>query len=110
LFRFVELPKEATMKLTIQTFGGSPFNGRRRCFADIVDEDTGKKVGYMRAGGVGFGGSGGIFISLSGEKYCKYFNRFEECYGFMKGVEAALNYTQHHLTSTEYLTTVKEVA
>jgi len=88
------------MKLTIKH--EKPFDGRRYCYVEIIDEDTGKKVGSVRANGVGFGNHGGIVVSLFGGKYWAELNRFEECYGFMKGVEAVLRYTQQHLTSTEY--------
>jgi hypothetical protein len=90
------------MNLEIESRNGKTFDGRRHSYADIIDRDTEEKVGYMRARGVGFGNRGGITVSLFGDKYWEELNRYEERFGFIKGVEAVLKYTQRHLTSTEY--------
>jgi len=98
------------MNLDIATRKGRPFDGRRHSYADIIDRDTGEKVGYLRARGVGFGNSGGITVSLFGDKYWGELNRYEECYGFMRGVEAVLQHALRHLTSTEYPVVKDDVA
>jgi len=72
------------------------FNGRRRGYKNIIDEDTGEAVGRIKSLGVGFsgygdGGHGGIEISLFDGTYTITVNRREECWGFIKGVEAVLN-------------------
>jgi hypothetical protein len=79
---------------------GRPFDGRRLASRNIIDEDTGKEVGHIQSNGVGFAGHGGIYVSLFGGKYTITANRFDECWGFMKGVEAVLN----HMTTTERAT------
>ena len=96
------------MKLTFKH--DRPFDGRRHSYSEIIDQDTGERVGYVRSSGVGFGNSGGIWISMFGGKYSDRLNRFEECFGFMKGVESVLGYTQRHLTSTEYPTAKEDAA
>ena len=72
------------------------FDGRRRNYEPIIDEDSGKQVGLIQYDGVGFGGSGGIDVSLFGGKYAISVNQYDECWGFVKGVEAVLN----EMTST----------
>ena len=72
------------------------FDGRRRGYKSIIDEDTGEIVGNIKSLGVGFsgygdGGYGGIEICLFDGAYTITVNRYEECWGFVKGVEAALN-------------------
>ncbi len=76
------------------------FDGRRMVSRSIIDEETGKKVGSIHAHGVGYigheiHGGGGIEVSLFDGKYAISVNRYEECWGFVKGVEAVLN----HMTS-----------
>jgi hypothetical protein len=68
------------------------FDGRRRVWRDIIDEDTGQQVGTIRTEGVGFSGYGGIEISLFGGKYQHTATRYEECWGFVKGVESVLRH------------------
>jgi hypothetical protein len=68
-----------------------PFDGRSFGYVNVTDEDTGQVVGFIRSNGVGFTNTGGIEISLFDEKYRATLNRREECWGFLKGVEAVLN-------------------
>jgi hypothetical protein len=78
------------------------FDGRSRNDVDVIDQDTGAKVGLIHCGGSGrehgfyTGGSrtvriGGIHVSLFGGKYAASLNSYEECAGFIQGVEAVLN-------------------
>jgi hypothetical protein len=76
-----------TMRLTFKAF-----DGRRENHVFIIDQDTGEKVGLIQSAGVGFAGFGGISISLFGGKYTAQLHRYEECWGFVKGVEAVLNH------------------
>jgi hypothetical protein len=48
-------------------------------------------VGFIRSAGVGFAGYGSIEVSLFDGKYWIQVHRYEECRGFVKGVETALN-------------------
>jgi hypothetical protein len=77
-----------------------PFDGRFQRQHDVVDQESGTKVGSIYCDGVGFtsggiSGSGGMKISLFDGKYTLAANRREECWAFIKGVEAVLN----HMTS-----------
>jgi hypothetical protein len=72
-----------------------PFDGRSSCFRDVIDVETGKTVGFIQAGGVGFGNTGGIEVSLFDGKYRTEANRFEECWGFVRSVQAVLNHMVH---------------
>ena len=81
------------MRLTFERF-----DGRSQQWVDIIDEDSGEKVGSIHSMGVGPGAFGGIYISLFGDKYKMTVNRSEDCWGFVKGVEAVLN----HMISTNY--------
>jgi len=73
------------MKLTFEVFDG------RRCnHVDVFDQDSNEIVGYIQSEGVGFGNSGGIQISLFDGKYQAWLNRYDECRGFVKGVEVVL--------------------
>jgi hypothetical protein len=53
------------------------FDGRRRTYRPIIDEDSGQQVGTIQSDGVGFAGYGGIDISLFGGKYAITVNRYE---------------------------------
>ncbi len=75
------------MRLTFEKF-----DGRRMGYEPIIDEDTGEQVGGIQRDGVGFSGNGGIEVSLFGGKYAITVNRYEECWGFVRGVEAVLNH------------------
>jgi hypothetical protein len=75
------------MRLTFE-----PFDGRRWNHRPIIDQDTGKEVGYLRSEGTGFEGFGGIHVSLFDGRYKRTLHRFEECSGFVWGVEAVLNH------------------
>jgi hypothetical protein len=76
------------MRLTFKVF-----DGRRKIYREIIDEDTGAKVGSIYSDGVGFGTYGdGIEVSLFDGKYSMTVHRYEECWGFVKGVEAVLNH------------------
>ena len=75
------------MRLTFPAFDGRSFN-----LLEIIDEDTGQQVGRIESNGVGPGRFGGINVSLFDDKYRCSFNHRDECYGFVKGVEAALRH------------------
>jgi hypothetical protein len=68
------------------------FDGRGRIYRPIIDEDTGVEVGYIRSHGVGMYCSGGMEVSLYDEKYNLSANRYDQCWGFVKGVEAVLKH------------------
>jgi hypothetical protein len=76
-----------------------PFDGRRWNARDIIDEDTGKKVGHIRSNGVGFTNYGGIDISLFDDKYQTTVSSYKECCGFVLGVQAVL---RHMTSATDY--------
>jgi hypothetical protein len=66
------------------------FDAHIRDCIEVVDQDNGQAVGSIQTEGV----EGPIRISLFG-KYHASLNRYEQCVGFVKGVEAVLN---NHLT------------
>jgi hypothetical protein len=69
------------------TFKG--FDGPRSNRVPVTDQDTGTEVGVIRSDGAAFGGHyGGIEVSLFGGKYRATLHRYEERWGFVKGVEA----------------------
>jgi hypothetical protein len=72
------------MKLTFDKF-----DGRRFSYKKIIDGDTGDQVGRIRAQGSFEGG--GIEVSLFDDTYQIMVNRYEEAWGFVKGVEVVLN-------------------
>ena len=82
-----------------------PFNGRKRGFIDIFDEDTGKQVGHIRSNGVGFERFGGIDVSLFDEKYRATVHSYSECLGFERGVQSVLDhmtaFTDHSAEAQE---------
>ena len=67
------------------------FDGRNWGDADIIDEDSGKKVGRIRCDGTGLSDYVGMEISLFDGKYRTSVNSRQECCGFVKGVESVLN-------------------
>ena len=75
------------MRLTFE-----PFDRRYLGVLDVIDQDTGKEVGYIIVNGVGFVGGGGIEVSLFDGKYQTSAHRYEEVRGFINGVEAVLNH------------------
>lgn len=75
------------MRLKFQAFDGRSWN-----HIPVVDEDTGNEVGFVHSDGVGPYKVGGIRVSLFGGKYSAYLNRFDECRGFVMGVEAVLDH------------------
>jgi hypothetical protein len=81
------------MRLTFK-----PFDGRRKSYRAIIDEISGQHVGSIQSDGVGFAGYGGIDVSLFDGKYSITVNRYEECWGFVKGVEAVLNHLRDYVT------------
>ena len=81
------MDREETMHLKFEAF-----DGRGRNYRSVIDEDTGKEVGYIRSNGVGMYSGGGIQVSLFDDKYCITVSRYEECLGFIKGVEAVLRH------------------
>ena len=72
------------MKLSFE-----PFDGRTFADRDICDMDSNNRV-------VGFIASGrqepGIHVSLFDGRYTTIVPRFEECRGFVEGVEKVLNH------------------
>lgn len=78
------------MRLTYKAFDGRRWNHR-----EIIDEDTGRMVGIIRSSGRPYGH--GIHVSLFG-KYKSTIHSGEECWGFVKGVEAVLN----HMTTADF--------
>jgi hypothetical protein len=85
---------EIAMRLTF-----NQFDGRGRNFREVIDQDTGKKVGHIQSNGVGFENYGGIDISLFDGKYKITVSSFKECCGFVSGVQAVL---RHMTSATEY--------
>ena len=76
------------MRLTYKTF-----NGQRRRSAEVIDQDTGKIVGQVNSAGVRRGYPlGGMTVSLFNGRYQSRFDNSHECWGFIKGVECALNH------------------
>jgi hypothetical protein len=77
----------------------TPFDGRRKwTYAEVIDEDTSKVVGYITPNGTGFGDHGGIKVSLFDNKYYATLRDAAECQGFVKGVETVLS----HMTNFTY--------
>jgi hypothetical protein len=79
----------ATMQLRVEYF-----DGRHRKRHDVVDDDTGEKVGRVLCLGSGIGrgrSHGSIHVSLFDGKYEAYFYSYDGCRGFIQGVEAVLN-------------------
>jgi hypothetical protein len=73
------------MRLTFE-----PFDGRSWNVKSVIDQDTGREVGFIHSNGSGNGG--GIFVSLFDNKYATTVHHYEECRGFVKGVEAVLDH------------------
>lgn len=78
------------MRLTFKHFDGRCLN-----FRDVTDEDNANvRVGHIRSNGTGFsgggGGGGGIEIYLFGGRYQATVNTYDQCWGFVKGVETVL--------------------
>ena len=72
------------------------FDGRRLGHRSVIEESTGKAIGHIRSNGVGFSGGGtngegGIDIYLFGGRYQRTVNTYDQCWGFVKGVEAVLS-------------------
>lgn len=80
------------MQLTFERF-----DARRRNFIDIFDEHTGQRVGRIRSNGTGFTNFGGIEISLFDDKYTGSVSTYQECWGFVRGVQSVLR----HLTAVK---------
>jgi hypothetical protein len=68
------------------------FSAHRKASHPIRDADTGEQVGYIETFGVGFAGGGGIFVSLFDGKYATCVNRYDQCWGFVHGIETVLNH------------------
>jgi hypothetical protein len=73
------------------------FDGRSSKRLPVIDADTGKEVGYIKANGTGMYSGGGIDISLFDGKYRTTVTRYEAVLGFVMGVESVLN----RMTSTD---------
>jgi hypothetical protein len=71
------------------------FDGRGSHCIPIIDQDTGEEVGYIMSNGVGMYSSGGIRVSLFDDKYVADLNTYEQCKGFVEGVETVLNRMVH---------------
>ena len=68
------------------------FDGRSPSLVPVIDQETGDQVGRIWSNGVGADRYGGIEISLFEGRYTATVNRQDECWGFIKGVEAVLNH------------------
>jgi hypothetical protein len=75
------------MRLSFKHFDG----GRIGC-VDVVDLDSGKVIGHIQSDGVGFGNGGGIYVCLFDAKYAATVRTFDECKGFVMGVESVLRH------------------
>jgi hypothetical protein len=64
-----------------------PFDGRSRNFIDVIDQDSNRVVGQISSSP----GHLGIHISLFDQKYVGTVSTYEECLGFVRGVESVLN-------------------
>jgi hypothetical protein len=94
------------MRLTFKVF-----DGRQKIHREIIDEDSGQRVGDIQSNGVGFGTYGdGIDVSLFGGRYAITVHRYEECWGFVKGVETVLNHILNHMTSIREINTISTAA
>jgi hypothetical protein len=75
------------MRLTFERF-----YARRSNCVSIIDQDTGQEVGFIQTAGVGLYNRGGIDVSLFDDKYTITVHRFEECWGFVMGVQTVLKH------------------
>jgi hypothetical protein len=66
----------------------TPFDGRSWNAIDVLDKDSNRIVGSIRSKSSGLPG---IRISLFDQKYEATVSTYEECLGFVKGVQAVLN-------------------
>ena len=73
-----------------------PFDGRVWNTIDVWDKDTNRVVGYIKSKSSAVRG---IHISLFDGKYFSIATTYEECFGFVSGVQAVLN----HMTASEYI-------
>jgi hypothetical protein len=73
-----------------------PFDGRSWNSVDVVDEEANRVVGYIKSKSSCLSG---IRVSLFDEKYVTTASRYEECLGFVNGVQAVLN----HMIASEYI-------
>jgi hypothetical protein len=64
-----------------------PFDGRSRNFIDVIDQDSNRVVGQINSSP----GHLGIYISMFDQKYGGTVSTYEECLGFVRGVESVLN-------------------
>ena len=76
-------------------FTYEPFDGRSQIHRQITDADTGTVVGSIWSQGRGPYKSGGIEVWLYGGKYSRTVSTSQECFGFVKGVEAVLQHATH---------------
>ena len=79
---------EETMRLHFKKFDGRSSNA----YSDVIDTDTGERVGHITSNGVGFNNLGGIRVSLFDGKYEQEVNSYQECQGFVAGVQSVLNH------------------
>lgn len=75
------------MQLTFQPFDGRSFNIR-----DVIDKDTDRVVGFIRSKASVLGG---IEVSLFDGKYRTNVSTYQECFGFIKGVDVVLSHMTH---------------
>jgi hypothetical protein len=68
------------------------FDGRARRYVQVIDQDTGESVGHINSRGVGADRFGGIEVWLFDGNYTANLNRYDECVGFVLGVQAVLNH------------------
>jgi len=78
------------------------FDGRQMTYVPVMDHESGQQVGYISAPGAGMYNRRGINVSLFGDKYKVKVNGYDECIGFVKGVETVLNHVTRHITDTGY--------
>jgi hypothetical protein len=69
------------MHLTFEHFDGRSLN-----FVEVIDAETDKRVGHIQTGAVG------LDVDLFDGKYTASVNRYDQCWGFVKGVETVLNH------------------
>ena len=79
------------MQLSFQPFDGRSYNIR-----DVIDKDTDRVVGYIRSKSSPLRG---IEISLFDGKYATNVSTYEECMGFVKGVNMVLS----HMAYSPYI-------
>jgi hypothetical protein len=86
LFESSNSPDHPHKKDRIMQLSFKPFDGRSRNFIEVIDQDSNRVVGQIRSSP-----GQGIHISLFDQKYVGTVSTYEECLGFVRGVESVLN-------------------